>query len=59
MGFCCSKDEDARGRRDTFDSDGRIPESRRVTMAPNMKNFKNLRFVEDINSLYNFGKQLG
>ena len=60
MGACCGKNDDqGRGRANTFDGDMRISESRRVTLAPNMKNFKNLRYVENISSLYNFGKQLG
>ena len=34
-------------------------EARRTTFAPNMKNFKNLKFIENINSLYNIGEILG
>jgi hypothetical protein len=30
-----------------------------VTYAPNMKNFKNLKYIEDINDLYEFGDLLG
>ena len=32
---------------------------RRITYAPNMKNFKNLKYIDDINELYEFGDLLG
>ena len=30
-----------------------------MTYAPNMKNYKNLKYVNDINELYEFGELLG
>lgn len=49
------------------DSRGRFPSNvnasglmqARGTLAPNMKNFKNLRYVDDIKTIYVFGKELG
>ena len=54
MGICCGKD-DSRG----MDYSSSSMNVRRVTLAPNMKNFKNLKYVEDISSVYIIGKQLG
>ena len=36
-----------------------IPENRRQTFAPNMKNFKNLKYVQDIEAIYDIGDELG
>ena len=30
-----------------------------MTLAPNMKNFKNLKYVDDISMLYSIGDKLG
>lgn len=60
MGICCSKDGGgSRGRANSDLSLGRLSEGRRVTLAPNMKNFKNLRYVDDIKQLYEIGSELG
>lgn len=58
MGFCCNK-TDSRGLDDSTYSAGSIGNQRRITLAPNMKNFKNLKYVDDISSVYEIGKQLG
>lgn len=49
MGNLCCNKGDERGFYDRP----------RRTLAPNMKNFKNLKFVTDINALYVIGEELG
>ena len=49
----CSKNDDlSRGHQP--------PDKQRIgTIAPNMKNFKNLKYVENIEAIYKFDKLLG
>lgn len=48
----CSKNDDL--------SRGRQQDKQRLgTIAPNMKNFKNLKYVENIEAVYKFDKLLG
>ena len=58
---CCSKDGNgARGWNGNFSISSRgRSRSRKETIAVNMKNFKNLRFIDNINSFYQFGDPLG
>lgn len=58
---CCTKDEHSRGRgpSDRWMLKRRSPSERNMTVAVNMKNFKNLKHIEDIEALYTFGKELG
>ena len=53
--MCCGKDNDnlSRGKGNMKGK------QRNQTLTPNMKNFKNLRYVEDINKIYTQGKNLG
>ncbi len=63
MGTCCAKNDDlSRGGRveTTKIERGRLSTSdRRQTFAANMKNFKNLKYVENIEDFYTFGAVLG
>ena len=65
MGNCCpgSKDEQGRGLNApsslVSSRNNSILEPRRRTLAPNMKNFKNLKFVENVLDFYSIGDQLG
>ena len=60
--ICCNKELDSRGTtlEPLSRSSSRIStEGRRVTLAPNMKNFKNLKHIDNISDLYSFGDMLG
>mmetsp|Transcript_34635 Transcript_34635/g.52970 ORF Transcript_34635/g.52970 Transcript_34635/m.52970 type:complete len:268 (+) Transcript_34635:26-829(+) len=63
MGTCCTKNDDlSRGGRAevTQLERGRLSTSdRRQTFAVNMKNFKNLKYVDNIEDVYTFGAVLG
>jgi hypothetical protein len=64
MGNLCCTDKNnnlARGRisKTPIKRGGKQVDQRRQTFAPNMKNFKNLKYVENINEVYKIGKKLG
>ena len=56
MGICCAKNGDqARGGKLETKAD----RSRAGTIAPNIKNFKNLKMINNIEELYKYEKKLG
>jgi len=64
MGNLCCTDKNnlhTRGKitKTPIKRGGKQVDVRRQTFAPNMKNFKNLKYVENINEVYNIGKKLG
>ena len=64
MGNCC-KPQNERGGIDPYGSQGGSLQDHRTTLLrkgteiPNMKNFKNLRWVDDIYEFYEIGERLG
>ena len=57
---CADKNDLARGRvtKSPIHRPGK-DETRRQTLAPNMKNFKNLKYVDNINEVYKIKDKLG
>ena len=56
MGVCCGKSTDqARGGN----IEGKSARTRAGTVAPNIKNFKNLKMINNIEDLYTTTKKLG
>ena len=57
MGLCCPAENQSRGfEHNRGTSNINMP---RGTIAPNIKNFKNLRYVDDISLLYEIKEELG
>jgi len=58
---CCAGGDHSRGgiEKTKISKKNGSQLDRRVTLAGNMKNFKNLKYVDNIEDVYTFGSQLG